>query len=116
MKNFYWKLAGSFLLLVGIGCMTAEASKEFQFTMLSKGAGVPEETRVAFAQAESLLLNLEKQGVALSWKRERVGLEGETRVCVRFEDQDSAQKAFQKIKQMGSENDYLLLEPFFRCK
>ena len=68
---------------------------EFSLYMLSRGKGVPEPTREAFEKANTLLEESRQRGDVLSMSRTRIGLEGETRLCVRAKDA-AASRALQE--------------------
>lgn len=63
---------------------------EFTVYVLSRGKGVPEPTRVVFENASSFLGEAKQRGEVLSLNETRIGLEGETRLCVEAKDAASA--------------------------
>ena len=62
------------------------AGAEFALYMLSRGKGVPELTRDAFDKANAYLEESRQRGEVLSLNKTRIGLEGETRLCVQAND------------------------------
>jgi len=81
---------------------------------LSRGKGVPEPAQRAFAQAERLFRELQaaKQVVRIH-PVERLGLEGERRICAEFIDEKSANAAGARLLQMaeGVELLNIVVEP-----
>lgn len=71
------------------------AGAEFSLYMLSRGKGVPEPTREAFEKANTFLEKARQRGDVLSMNKTRIGLEGETRLCVRAKDA-AASRALQE--------------------
>jgi len=59
---------------------------EFAVYALSRGKGVPEATRGAFRKARTLLEGAKQRGDVIRLKEARIGLEGETRLCVEAKD------------------------------
>lgn len=68
-------------------------------SMLSRGKGVPDEARAAFKDVRALLeIPTYARGIVRQDTR-RIGLEGETRLCVEFTDADAADAALARIRQ-----------------
>ena len=67
---------------------------------LSRGTGVPERAKAALAEARSMLEALQGSGADLRISQERIGLEGETRLCARFADPQQAEAAFERLSQI----------------
>ena len=66
---------------------TSVTSKpEFALYALSRGKGVPAPTRAALEKAHVLLEDARQRGAVLALKQTRIGLEGETRLCVEAKD------------------------------
>ena len=74
---------------------------------LSRGKGVPTETREAFSEMVRILNGLKDAGQVVNISKQRIGLEGETRLCVEFSDAAMAQEALLKVKQLGKGIDLL---------
>lgn len=63
-----------------------DAPLNIEVLTLSRGSGVPESTRVAFDTIAREAENARQTGGVTAIQRARIGLEGETRLCVRFRD------------------------------
>ena len=63
------------------------AAPGLQVAALSRGSGVPEATRSAFASIETLLESARADGRVLNVERTAIGLEGESRLCATFRDE-----------------------------
>jgi hypothetical protein len=70
---------------------------------LSKGKGVPAETRAAFARARALLEELKAKGRVARLHERRLGLEGETKLCVEFKDASTARDARDQLRAIARE-------------
>ena len=70
----------------------------FTVTVLSRGKGVPREARDALAGVSKLLEEDRARGVAVTWQSTRIGLEGETRLCARYEDASVAADAYARAR------------------
>jgi hypothetical protein len=78
---------------------TAEASTaEFALYALSRGKGVPEPTRGAYRKARTLLEDAKKRGEVKWLKETRIGLEGETRLCVEAKDAAAARALLREVR------------------
>lgn len=76
-------------------------SAEFALYALSRGKGVPETTRGAFRQAHVLLEGAKQRGEVIRLKETRIGLEGETRLCVEAKDVASARTLLRELRAMA---------------
>lgn len=65
---------------------------------LSKGKGVPPETKAALQKARALMQELHGKGSGGSIQEERIGLEGETRLCVELEDASAARDLLERLR------------------
>jgi hypothetical protein len=65
--------------------------------MLSRGKGVPEATRSAYQDIRALLERQRDAGTVTRLYTQRIGLEGELRLCVEFKDPDLAREALTEI-------------------
>ncbi len=79
--------------------------KSFAVYILSRGKGVPEEARSFFDSIYKELVALEQSGIVVSLKKERIGLEGEKKLCVEFTDSKNARMMFKKIHPPALEID-----------
>jgi hypothetical protein len=76
---------------------------------LSRGKGVPEAARAALADAEEALEDLQARGADVTITEERIGLEGETRLCATFADASLAEEALERIRRLVSGVDLVNL-------
>ena len=74
------------------------AGAEFALYALSRGKGVPEPTRDAFEKANTYLEESKQRGEVLSLSKTRIGLEGETRLCVQAKDAAAARDLQQRVR------------------
>ncbi|MGH6628757.1 MAG: hypothetical protein ACREB3_03390, partial [Burkholderiales bacterium] len=71
---------------------------EFALYALSRGKGVPEPTRNALERAHTLLEDAKQRGEVVALKQTRIGLEGETRLCVEAKDSAAARKLQREVR------------------
>ncbi|HZP93684.1 MAG TPA: hypothetical protein VFB20_12495 [Burkholderiales bacterium] len=77
----------------------AKTSKaEFALYALSRGKGVPEPARSALKKARTLLEDAKRRGEVSSLKEARIGLEGETRLCVQAKDAAAARTLLREVR------------------
>lgn len=74
------------------------AGSAFAVYALSRGRGVPDAARAALAEAKSVLEGLRAEGAAVTISEERIGIEGETRLCARFADPDLAEQTLARVR------------------
>jgi hypothetical protein len=74
---------------------------------LSRGKGVPAETREAYKQIRATLEQRQAGNAVTAMQSQRIGLEGETRLCVEFRDHDDAQAALADIRRLSAGVDML---------
>lgn len=74
---------------------------------LSRGKGVPEGSREALRKFRRLLREAEKSGEIVQLTEQRIGLEGETKICAEFVSPDFAEKAWLTIQKMVGDQDLL---------
>ncbi|MGQ0658285.1 MAG: hypothetical protein ACT4NU_09350 [Chromatiales bacterium] len=103
-------LSLSVLVLAGIsGCSKTSESDgdkhvpplptaEFALYALSRGTGVPEPTRSAFGRARQVLADARQRGEVLLLQEQRIGLEGETRLCVQARDIEVARDLLKQVR------------------
>ena len=72
-------------------------------SMLSRGKGVPPETRAAYKRIRALL---ESRGVS-DLQTQRIGIEGETRLCAGFHDARDAEAALDEIRKIAGDVELL---------
>ncbi len=76
---------------------------EFALYALSRGKGVPEATRDAFDKANTFLEQSRQRGDVLSLTKTRIGLEGETRLCVQAKDAAAARALQEQVWSIAGE-------------
>jgi hypothetical protein len=84
-------------------------ARSFALYALSRGKGVPEGARAALARAESMLEELQASGADITVSEERIGLEGETRLCATFADESLAEEALERLRRLVSGVDLVNL-------
>lgn len=70
----------------------------FAVYTLSRGKGVPEAARTILQDSGTLVESLRQKGHDIKITQQRIGLEGETRLCVEFSDTKLASATLQKIR------------------
>ena len=88
----------------GVKSATRAAEKstaEFAVYALSRGKGVPEPTRGALRKAHTLLEGAKQRGEVIRLKETRIGLEGETRLCVEAKDVAAARTLLLELRAMA---------------
>ena len=84
-------------------------ARSFAVYALSRGKGVPQGARAALDQARSMLEDLQARGADLTLTQERIGLEGETRLCATFADASLAEETLERIRRLVSGVDLVNL-------
>lgn len=79
-------------------------------TMLSRGKGVPDEARTAYQDARALLERQRDADIVTAMRTQRIGLEGETRLCAEFRSAEEAQSALAEIRKRSAGVDLLDVE------
>jgi len=77
---------------------TEKSTAEFAVYALSRGKGVPERTRGALQRARTLLEGAKQRGEVIKLKEARIGLEGETRLCVEAKDVAAARALLRELR------------------
>jgi hypothetical protein len=92
---------------------TAAPFKSFSIYVLSRGKGVPQKARQAMRKARELVEADQRRGVAVKMETKRLGIEGETRLCVEYEDAKAAARAYEKVKALvkGVDLARVVVEP-----
>jgi hypothetical protein len=85
------------------------ASRSIALYALSRGQGVPEPARAVLAGAEKVIQDLQARGAPVAVTKERIGLEGETRLCATFADPSVAEEALAQIRRLVSGIDLVNL-------
>ncbi len=101
-------------ILMGMGCAgvsqeraSAPSSASFSVYALSRGKGVPKETRKVFEKIQEMLEEAKAKGEVRSMKRTRFGLEGESKLCAVFESAELTQRMYDELEQLTVEIDLL---------
>lgn len=76
-------------------------------TTLSKGRGVPAPTRDAYKQIRGLLEEQQNQAAVTNIETQRVGIEGEMRMCAEFRDRDQAEYTLEQIRKISADVELL---------
>lgn len=76
-------------------------------TTLSKGRGVPAPTRDAYKEIRGLLEEQKSQSAVTNIETQRVGIEGEMRMCAEFRDRDQAEYALEQIRKISADVELL---------
>ena len=74
---------------------------------LSRGQGVPESSASAFQEIMALANSALECGQAVSVKKETIGLEGETRLCIVFKDDQAFADLGKQIRALAMNIDLL---------
>jgi hypothetical protein len=83
--------------------------RSFALYALSRGKGVPEGARAVLAGAETVIADLQARGERITVTKERIGLEGETRLCATFADERLAEEALERVRRLVSGVDLVNL-------
>jgi hypothetical protein len=87
----------------------AAGARSFVVYTLSRGKGVPEGAKAALARAEAMLQGLRDHGADITVAKERIGLEGETRLCVTFADASLAGETLERVRELAAGVDLVNL-------
>lgn len=72
--------------------------RSFAVYALSRGKGVPPEAREALRHVVELAEKDQRRGVKVTVTTTRIGIEGETRVCVAYEDPQQGARAYERAR------------------
>ncbi|MFZ1745029.1 MAG: hypothetical protein WBO24_02835 [Nitrospirales bacterium] len=91
----------------------APAPQSIAVYALSRGKGVPEQAIEVLAHSRTLLKSAQERGEVRRMVEQRIGIEGETRLCAEFSDVESAHSIIEQIQQLGEGVDLInvKLEP-----
>lgn len=109
IKGILLLLAMPILLIEsGAGCAEIKAFESrasgpssFSVYALSRGKGVPDEARQVLAHARQILRQGQEQGEVKRLVDRRIGLEGETRLCAEFADEQAADRFFDQLHRLS---------------
>lgn len=74
------------------------SATELAVYALSRGKGVPEPARGALRKARILIEGAKQRGEVIELKETRIGLEGETRLCIRAKDLAAAHALLRELR------------------
>jgi len=90
---------------VWVSAMSADVCKEsecsFAIYTLSRGKGVPDAARTLLQDSINLVEALRLKGHNIKITQQRLGLEGETRLCVKFSDAKLWVSTLKKIRTLA---------------
>ena len=102
------------LSFYGGGCVAQPEDPEgrvlhpsIEILALSRGRGVPKETRAALESMKSVIARMQRQGSVIASEESVFGLEGETRLCVVFKNQAAARVTQSELTKIGEAIDLL---------
>ncbi len=92
---------------------TTLRENSFAIYALSRGKGIPQAAREVLRKAREWLDEAKQTGSVVRLTQTRIGLEGETRLCVEFADSESAEAMLKRIRAFtkGVELINLVVEP-----
>jgi hypothetical protein len=83
------------------------APRSLAIRALSRGKGVPGPTRAAFARIRELAERARKDGRVTSLESRRIGIEGETRLCMTFRDAAAARVLAREVRAIAKNVELL---------
>ena len=83
----------------------------FSVQALSRGRGVPEPARQALQRVRGIITGLRDRDIAVETHEMRIGLEGERQLCITFENEPDAARAWQQIVAAVESVDLINLDP-----
>lgn len=95
---------------INVGETLAPTHSSFSVYALSRGRGVPGEARQVLQESRRLLNQAQKKGEVKRIVDRRIGLEGETRLCVEFSDEQAAKRLFGQIQHLSDGVDLVNLK------
>ena len=84
-------------------------ARSFAVYALSRGKGVPPEAREALRRVDELVDGDRRRGIGVRTRRTRVGLEGETRLCVEYACAADARRALEQVEKIVEDVDLVNL-------
>jgi hypothetical protein len=72
----------------------------FAVYSLSRGKGVPPEARAALQKVQELIEADRARGVRVTVETTRIGIEGERRLCVTYEDAQEGARALERVREI----------------
>ncbi len=102
------------LSFYGAGCVAqtedpkgSDLHPSIEILALSRGRGVPKETRAALESMKSVVARMQREGSVIASEESVFGLEGETRLCVVFRDEAAARVTQSEFTKIGADIDLL---------
>ena len=83
----------------------------FAVFALSRGKGVPPEALDVLRKVAEIADADERRGVQVETRRTRIGLEGETRLCVEYQSAAEARRGLEKVEKLVKDVDLVNLVP-----
>jgi len=83
----------------------------FAVFALSRGKGVPPEARDVLRKVAEMAEADERRGVRVVTRRTRIGLEGETRLCVEYQSAADARRGLEQVEKIVKDVDLVNLVP-----
>jgi hypothetical protein len=84
--------------------------KSFALYVLSRGKGVPDEAWETLGQVRALAETDREKGIAVTIQEKRIGLEGERRLCIEYEEEGNARRTYDRAKALVGGVDLARLE------
>ncbi len=101
-----------FCLGMAVGCLAQKgyeaevaAPSGFSVSVLSRGKGVPQKALQVLQESRRLLEHAQTQGDVTRLVTQRIGLEGEARLCAEFSNHQVEARLFQRVQQLSSAVD-----------
>lgn len=85
----------------------APAPQSIAVYALSRGKGVPDQAMEVLVHFRTVLKSAQERGEVRRMVEQRIGIEGETRLCAEFSDAESAHSMIEQIQQLGQGVDLI---------
>ena len=89
------------ILLSGVSMPSSNAPrsvKSFAVYALSRGRGVPPQAREALRKVRALVEQDQKRGISVTIETTRIGIEGETRMCIDYKNGADGTRAYDRVR------------------
>ena len=89
------------ILLSGVSMPSPKAPrsvKSFAVYALSRGRGVPPQAREALRKVRALVEQDQKRGISVTIETTRIGIEGETRMCIDYKNAADGTRAYDRVR------------------
>lgn len=106
-------LAGALPLSGCVGSPSDDAGEDvrtFGVYALSRGKGVPPSARTALDAVAAIVEEDRNKGVAVDTERTRIGIEGEFRLCIEYQEVAAAARALKRIREVVEGVDLVNIE------